>query len=256
MKKINNLKDVKNLMKLSMYCGELLIKYGAEIYRAEDTVYRICNSVENLKSIDAYVLPTGIFISCEYDSEVITLFKKVYPSYTSLKKINLLNSFSRDFVRDKISIKEGFEILSKIDETPKDHILKVSLFTGFAGAFFSVLYGGNINDFIAAYIITFLVVVFLEKISIFKLTFFINNFLGAFIISMLAIIFTRYGIGSNSDMIIIGSIMILVPGVAATNAIRDIMNGDILSGQMGLTKAIFIALAIAIGVGVALRIFM
>ncbi|EGS31711.1 hypothetical protein HMPREF9130_1931 [Peptoniphilus sp. oral taxon 375 str. F0436] len=60
------------------------------------------------------------------------------------------------------------------------------------------------------------------------------------------------GLGHNIDHIIIGSIMLFVPGVAITNAIRDIMSDDFLSGLIGLVKAIFIALAIAIGVGIVL----
>lgn len=56
------------------------------------------------------------------------------------------------------------------------------------------------------------------------------------------------------DMIIIGSIMPLVPGMQITNSLRDIISGDFLSGMIGITKGIFVALAIALGVGLILNV--
>ena len=53
----------------------------------------------------------------------------------------------------------------------------------------------------------------------------------------------------------IGTIMLLVPGLTVGNAMRDIMNGDVLSGLTGLTEAIFLGVAIALGFAVAVAIF-
>lgn len=58
----------------------------------------------------------------------------------------------------------------------------------------------------------------------------------------------------HMDMIIIGAIMPLVPGMAVTNSFRDIISGDYVSGLIGITKGIFVALAIALGVGVILNL--
>lgn len=96
----------------------------------------------------------------------------------------------------------------------------------------------------------------LNKLSSLKLTFFINNFIGAFLASLFSYIFVKLGIGQNLDKIIIGSIMYLVPGVAITNAIRDTMSGDFISGSSRGIEAIFSALAIALGVGVILNLYL
>jgi len=53
-------------------------------------------------------------------------------------------------------------------------------------------------------------------------------------------------------MMIIGNIMLLIPGIAFTTALRDIINGDTLSGLLGLCEAILRALAVAIGFAVVL----
>ena len=60
---------------------------------------------------------------------------------------------------------------------------------------------------------------------------------------------------THPDKIMIGTIMLLVPGLTVGNAMRDIMNGDVLSGLTGLTEAIFLGVAIALGFAVAVAIF-
>ena len=49
--------------------------------------------------------------------------------------------------------------------------------------------------------------------------------------------------------------MLLVPGIAITNAIRDTIAGDLVSGLTRAAEAFFIALSIAVGTGASLSIF-
>ena len=124
-----------------------------------------------------------------------------------------------------------------------------------ACSFFALLFGGNFLDFISTYLVSLAVLFTVSKISEFKMTFFINNLIGAFIASILSIIAVSIGIGNNMDTIIIGSIMSLVPGVSITNALRDTISGDFISGLSRGMEAIFSALAIAFGVGIVLNIY-
>ena len=52
----------------------------------------------------------------------------------------------------------------------------------------------------------------------------------------------------------IGSIMPLIPGVPFTNAIRDIANGDYISGSVRMLDALLVFFCIAIGVGVGFTV--
>ena len=49
------------------------------------------------------------------------------------------------------------------------------------------------------------------------------------------------------DMVIIGNIMVLIPGIGLTNAIRDLFVGDSIAGLLRTVEAILLALAIAAG---------
>lgn len=252
-KVLNNIKDAKDLMNLSLYTGALLIQNGAESYRAEDTIERICKSVSNISNVSAYALPSAIFISMEFEGETLSNFRKITISDTNLYKIDRVNSFSRDFVSHDLSIKEAYDRLFEIDGT-EENSKKIYIGGGIAASFFSVLFGGDVKDFAASFFIGILISLVLEKLSYLKLSFFINNIICAFITSILAIICVYFGLGSNIDMIIIGVIMLLVPGVAITNSVRDIMSGEFITGAITMIKAFFIALAIAFGVGVGLKL--
>ena len=46
--------------------------------------------------------------------------------------------------------------------------------------------------------------------------------------------------------------MTLVPGVAITNSMRDVIAGDLMAGMVRGLEALLVALALALGTGVAL----
>ena len=63
---------------------------------------------------------------------------------------------------------------------------------------------------------------------------------------------TGLGLGENLDRIIIGALMALVPGIAITNAMRDIMAGDMVAGISKGAEALLIGAAIALGTALGL----
>lgn len=87
-----------------------------------------------------------------------------------------------------------------------------------------------------------------------KLSYFISYIIGGFTTATLALITVNFHLGINLDKIIIGSVMIMTPGVAITNAIRDTIAGDLLSGVARGVEAFLIAIFIAAGAGIALSI--
>ena len=66
--------------------------------------------------------------------------------------------------------------------------------------------------------------------------------------TLLALLLTDLGLGVNLNYITIGTLMVLVPGMALTNAMREIVNGDIISGINRTAEAILTAAAISLGV--------
>ncbi len=79
---------------------------------------------------------------------------------------------------------------------------------------------------------------------------FYSSIFAGIIIATFAILCTRLANFGNYNYIIVGGIMPQLPGLAMTNAIRDAMRGDLLSGITRGTDAILVAYSLAAGTGV------
>lgn len=247
--------NIKKLLILAVIAGRIMLKNGAETYRVEDTLLRICKSRMNIKYAESFVTTTGIFLTVEYKDEVISYVYRIKSRTIDLNKVSLVNDFSRKFVNSNMSIDEGEKLLKNIEKSKTYSRFMKLFFGGFTGGFFSVLFGGGLSDFISAFIVSVLVVYIINSISKFDFAFFLKNILGGITAAFFSIAFFHLGLGNNLDTIIISSIMPLVPGVAITNAIRDTISEDFLSGMSRGVEALVIALSVAFGVGIVLRFY-
>lgn len=115
-----------------------------------------------------------------------------------------------------------------------------------AGAL-TVFFGGAGADGLAAAVFALalcLLQMYLPLICKNKVLF---NFLAAFCVGSLISLACRALPALHGDKIIIGDIMLLIPGLAFTNAVKDIFIGDTISGVMRLIETILWAAALALG---------
>ena len=75
----------------------------------------------------------------------------------------------------------------------------------------------------------------------------IVNVVASFVMSVGAILLVRWGVGQDVNKILIGNIMLLIPGIALTNSLRDMISGDIMTGILRFLDAVLVAAAIAAG---------
>lgn len=247
----------KKIIILALLAGEIMMKSGAEIYRVEDTITRICKAC-NIPYVEVFVTPTGIFLSLDKgddDSEMFTFIKRIKGTGTDLGKISEINQFSRDFVNTDLSIEEGMQRLKQIGQGKPYNIGVRSLGAAFACAFFCLMFKGSLQDFACAFVIgaaSYLLSVGFDQI---ETNYFIKGFCCTAFAAFLALVSTAIGWGNSSVPITIGALMLFVPGVAITNAIRDFLASDMLSGLARSAEAFFIAISLATGAGVVLRLW-
>jgi Uncharacterized conserved protein len=247
----------KKVLILALRAGELMMKSGAEIYRVEDTITRICKACR-IPYVEVFATPTGIFLSLDEgseDSDMHTFIKRIKGSSIDLDKISRINHFSREFTSTDLSIDSGLTILKGIANRKPYHILLRILGAALVSSFFCLIFKGNLSDFISAFIVggcSYTVSILLDKI---ETNLFIRGFCCCALATFLALIFLSLGLGTNFSSVIIGSIMIFLPGVALTNAIRDTLAGDMVSGTSKGIEAIVIAVSLATGVGVAIKLW-
>ncbi|NLP45472.1 MAG: threonine/serine exporter family protein [Epulopiscium sp.] len=247
----------RSLFHVALLAGEIMLRNGAETYRVEDTINRILHTYE-FEIIESFVTPTGIFVTiADSNTELITLIKRVQHRTTNLEKVALVNDISRRLVSGSLEISEALKELQQIQQKPPYSSFIITLSIGLASAFFTLMFGGHWRDFIASGIIGIILSMVQLYFSNKKISNFFINIVGGACIGLTSILLTSIlPLGQHLDPIIIGSIMPLVPGVAITNAIRDTIQGDLVAGNSRATEAFLIAISIATGVGIVLKIFL
>ena len=71
--------------------------------------------------------------------------------------------------------------------------------------------------------------------------------------STVCCILYRLGIGDHLDLMTIGPVFVMTPAVPITNAIRNFMENDYLSGMSRFLDALLVAGSIAIGTGASMQ---
>ncbi len=82
-----------------------------------------------------------------------------------------------------------------------------------------------------------------------------TNIIGSAFLTASSLLFLNLGLPVGQDKIVIGGIVPLLPGIALTTSIRDLFNGDYLSGAIHLLDALLTAMCIAVGVGFIIIIY-
>lgn len=242
------------LLNLAVYAGKLLIENGAETYRVEDSIERICNSVEGV-SAEPYPIPTGIFVSLEYENEVFTSIIRIKKRTINLDVISKVNAFSREFMDGNISIDEGYRILKEIDSSNKHPLFVRMIGGGLIGGCFSIMFGGSSLEFIASFFICFLSIFLYDFLNKFNTPIFINSIICSAFISLISVMSLFVYKDLSVNLIIVGSIMPLVPGVAITNAVREIISGDYVAGTARISEVLITASGIVFGVFIILQLW-
>lgn len=245
--------DRKKVMALALFAGEIMLKNGAETYRVEDTIKRICNS-KGLNYVSAFVTPTVIMIG---DDRVdgYTYMKRVKDRTINFDKISMANALSRDFVENKIDIEEAFKRLREASVAPSYEYLTRIFFCGLASAMYALLFGGTFKDFACAIVITTITTMIGIKLDELDINLFISNFVCSSFIAVVSLFAIRLHLGNNLDMIVAASIMPLLPGFALTNGIRDFIAGDLLSGVARAFESFMVAVSIAIPIGMVWSLY-
>ncbi|OPJ57923.1 threonine/serine ThrE exporter family protein [Clostridium chromiireducens] len=246
--------DLDKLLKVSTLAGKIMLESGAETYRVEETISRICLAF-GAHTVDSFVIPTGIIVTVTYYDEVSTLVQRITSRGVDLHKVDLINDLSRKIQTESIDIDDfKNEIINILKENRYSRLVTL-LWSSIAAGCFSIMFGGNIKDFLSACLIGAaikIVVIICEKLNINE--FFINSLSGG-LCALLAIILVQLNFANNLDKTIIGSIMLLVPGLTITNAIRDTIAGDFLSGITKASEAFLVAVSIAVGTGAILSAY-
>ncbi len=245
--------DYGKLLQLGTELGRWLMLSGAEIYRVEESVQRLLAAygVEP----EVFVIPNCLILSVTRpDGESMTRMARVKARGTDMELLERANALCRNLCQDPPPIDEALELVDSLEEhSHRNSPWEVLLGYIFATFFFAFFFDGDLSDAMAAGLCG--LAVGLAQIYGRKLignNLFFRTTLCSILCCGMALFLCRVGVGHNVDAVTIGGLMVLVPGMSLTNAMREIMAGDIFSGLHRFAEVILVSTAIAMGSALAL----
>lgn len=231
----------------AMEIGERMLVSGAEVGRVEDTIRRVCKAYGAIR-VDVFTITSGI-VATAYgeDCAFCTQTRHIDRMKNNFRMLEDLNQLSRKICEEKPDAKEIKRVLEHIDQTTVyPFYAQIMIYAMTAGSF-CALFGGGVRDMAVSAVIGILfklIETLLQKGSLNPL---ISVFLCAAAGGILSNAAVAIGAGVNIELISVGDIMLLIPGMAFTNSIRDIFSKDVLSGVMRFVESVVLSVLIAAG---------
>ena len=251
-KQINQ--EVQLLLNVCLMAAKIMMENGSEVYRTEEMMARIATNAGYGDSV-SHVTVTGIFMS--FKSLPYTQLENIRERRINLEKVAAVNQLSRQFEEKAITLNELQKKLQLVDaETPSFSMPLQILSAGVVSCTLMYIFGGSWRDFIPAFFVGMLGFSTSFLINKYLKLKFLDDFIAALLIGFSSYLLVKLNLAQSIDSIIIGSVMPLVPGVAITNAFRDILAGHLISGMARITEALFIAGSIGIGIAMIFILFL
>lgn len=238
--------NYERLLSCALTIGEKMLCSGAEVSRVEDSIIRIC-SAYGADRVDVFTITSSIVVSVSFAQNTYTQTRRITNYRTDFALLDKLNDLSRHICHDLPELGSIESELSKMFSRPDfPFALRLGAWGLTAGAF-TVFFGGGISEGIVSAVIGVLLMLCVEAVENKGLNKVFSNLISSFFVTVLAYIAVHIGLGQGIDKIIIGNIMLLIPGLALTNSLRDLIGGDIMSGVLRFCEACLVAIGIAAG---------
>lgn len=247
-----NYEYMKYIMTAIMDVGEILLMHGGEVSRVEDTISRLCRAYGFVRS-DVFTITSSVIVtSILPDGRTITQTRRIKERDTDLGKVAKANALSRRICDAPLGLEDFRRELQAIrDAKTAPPILNLAMYM-MISASLSVFFGGNARDGFAAALSGIVLFATLYGSAALKMNSMIQTMICSAVTAMSVMLLVGAGIGVHPDKIMIGNIMLVIPGIQLTNSLRDMINGDMISGLLNMSEALLKAISVAMGFAIIL----
>ena len=241
---MNYSKLLQNVLDIS----EEMLVAGAEVNRVEDSIERMLSAYDcPFDRVNAFITTTNIQVTFEDpEGDIITQIRRVKRSDTNFDRLDYLNDLSRYICSEKPDLETMRSKYLEVMSRPNNPYWVRYLSGVMAAGGFTVFFGGSIFDGIISACVSILINFLLGYFKKFNINQMAIIFMTSIISGVASILLCSLGL-ANLDKVLIGEIMLMIPGIAMTNAVRDMLIGDIATGLLRLANALLLAGAIALG---------
>lgn len=247
--------DYKKILQGILDIGESMLKSGAENYRLEDSLYRMCKSYGFVR-YDVFVIPSNIQITVETpDGEIFTQIRHIESTDINFDRLDYMNNLCRYVCQNKPDAAELRQKYLEILKRPKQHPLIPYAAGIMGGTGFAIFFGCDFMDAIVATIVSIMITVVGNWLSKRENNLMVYNTILAFLAELIIIGMVHLGVGSHPERIMIGVVMLLISGLSTTNGIRELLQRDFISGSINIMNSFLGAAGIAFGIAAAMILF-
>ena len=242
-------------METLQLAGRIIMENGGETYRAEETITRMGGGF-GLQDVESFAVPSGLFISYRgVDGNPVTSVKRVRRLHRNLSRVDEANQVSRMVYAGEMDCAQALERLRGIEAMPGSFRGFWSIPAAFlcAGGF-AALFGAGWLSIVLAGLVALLVQSVELLLGRFRSHGLAASLLGGLLTTLLPALLSLAVPSVETELVIAGAVMPLVPGLAMTNAVQDTMRGDMVSGLSHGVQAVLTAFLIAGGALLALAL--
>ena len=243
--------DYNTIMDLAADLGYELSMSGAETFRVEDSMARVAASYGI--PAEVFSIPNYLIVSILTETgKPITRMRRIGYHGNNLDAVEKLNALSRRICSSHPAPEEAMQWLDEVRKSIPYYSIPVYLLGNFLGALgFAMLFGCGSVDMLMSGICGILGGLLNRFMDRMKVNPFFETIFSAFFMALIAYGLNTIGIVKNVNSVVIGALMILVPGLLFTNAMRDIIYGDTNSGITRFVQVLLISMGMALGTAVA-----
>lgn len=242
------------LLELATNLGYYLAMSGAETYRVEESIVRVLGAYGY--EAEAFAIPNCLTVSMiSPGGTPMTRMRRIGIHGNDLDAVERYSNLSRRICADPPEPQVAMDWLRQTKANCLHFRWWGKACGYFFGAFgFCFFYGGDPADAVGSGLCGLLIFAIDLWMDRLRSTQFFRTIFSAFFSAILAYSLHGFGLIQSADAAIIGALMLLVPGLLFTNAMRDIMYGDTNSGINRIVQVLLIAVAIALGTAGALNL--
>lgn len=240
--------ELTDVIKLSLWAGQLLLQYGADTARIEETIHRIGTAL-GCDWLDIIVLPDGIIATTVSGTEFRTKVRRVVRVGVNFSILDAVNQLSHRVVGGKADRFETRSELRRISDMGHTyHHWVVIGMVGLGCAALSRLIGGDFAVFIVTFFASAGGMLIRHTMHQRHMNMMVVVVTTAFMAQMLASIGLLWNWGNNPRLAMAASVLLLVPGVPLVNSAQDIFQGYFTTGIARALNGVLVTLGIALGV--------
>jgi uncharacterized membrane protein YjjP (DUF1212 family) len=234
------------LLALVIRLGSGLLSAGAETERVEDTVARVAAAYGH-PGAEAFAVPTGLFVSLDHARN--TALGRVRARGIDLGRLAAWNDLARGLVEECPSLGEAARRAERVERRPPAYPSWLGPpMAGLGNAAFTYLIGGRAVEAVLAFVAGLAVQTAAHAAGEDAVRRFFHTAGGGFLAVLVAAAGAHVFAGVRPFMVVTGGVVLLLPGLSLTAAVRDMLSGDFLAGATRTLEALVATAALAAGV--------